>query len=95
MQTKEFKEELKAFEDKCAEQEAFYTECGNIIGVEHIYTPPVRRRTRWNNRLLGNGRFKGFGTIQCMGSMIRVMDRAKGTQMFSTYDEVYKYLKGE
>lgn len=93
MNTETYKDKLKAFEDKCNEQEIFYATCSELLGIEHVYTTPVPYRTRWNNRLLGNGRYKGFGTIQCFGSTIRVMSKETGTVMFNSYEEVYEFLK--
>ena len=94
MNTQEYKEKLKAVAEKNAAEEAFYTKCGEILNIPHEYNTPVPRRTRWNNRLIGNGRYKGFGTIHVAGSMIRVMDRKRGTFMFYKYEDVYNYLKG-
>lgn len=55
-----------------------------------MYHNPVRR-TRWNNRNLGNGRFPGFGLVQSFGQCIRVVSK-RGTVIFKTYEEVYEYL---
>jgi len=74
------------------EKHEFYDKCSSILNIEHNYHDPVRRRTRWNTRNLGNGRFPGFGLVQCFGSSVRVASR-RGTKMFSTYEEVYDYLK--
>ena len=73
------------------EKEEFYTECARILNIEHEFITPVPRRTRWNTRLLGNGRYPGFGLIQCFGSQIRIISKT-GTKMFNTYEEVYRYL---
>ena len=88
-----YTEELEAFNLKCAEDEKFYTECGNILNIPHTYTKPAMHRTRWNNRLLGNGRYVGFGTIQCFGPTIRVMSKLKGTVMLNSNEEVYQFLR--
>lgn len=93
MNTTSYKDQQKAFADKCAREEAFYTKCGEILNIEHIYIAPVPRRTRWNNRLLGNGRYKGFGLIRCMGPVIMVTSRKAGTKTFESYEDVYKYLE--
>lgn len=79
---------LKTIEEK----KEFYNKCSEILNIDHIFKEPVRRRTRWNTRNLGNGRFPGFGLIQCFGSSVRVMSK-KGTKIFYSYDEVYRYLK--
>jgi len=73
------------------EKEQFYTKCGELLGIEHVYTTPVPRRNRWNTRRLGNGRYPGFGLIHCYGSSVRVMSK-HGTRMFSSYEAVYEYL---
>lgn len=73
------------------EKEAFYTKCGELLGIEHVYNKPVPRRNRWNTRRLGNGRYPGFGLIHCYGTTVRVMSK-HGTRMFKTYEDVYEYL---
>lgn len=74
------------------EKQKFYETCASILEIEHKFHPPVRKRTRWNTRNLGNGRFPGFGLIQCFGSFVRIIDRT-GTKSFKSYQEVYDYLK--
>lgn len=73
------------------EKQEFYETCSRILNIDHEYTDPVRR-TRWNNRRLGNGRYPGFGLVQCFGSSVRVASK-HGTKMFKSYEEVYDYLK--
>lgn len=70
----------------------FYDTCAEILDIVHEYHEPVPKRTRWNTRKLGNGRFPGFGLVQCFGSCIRVVSK-KGTKIFYEYDKVYEYLK--
>jgi hypothetical protein len=79
---------MKTKEDK----KEFYKQCSIILNIEHVYNEPVPRRNRWNTRRLGNGRYPGFGLIQCFGSSVRIMSK-HGTKMFNTYEEVYDYLK--
>lgn len=79
---------LKTIEEK----REFYAKCAEILKINHDFTEPVRRRNRWNTRRLGNGRFPGFGLVQCFGSSVRVMSK-HGTKIFYTYDEVYSYLQ--
>ena len=74
------------------EKREFYDNCAKILGIDHEFNEPVRRRNRWNTSRIGNGRYPGFGLVQCFGTSVRVMSR-RGTRMFDTYDEVYKYLK--
>ena len=73
------------------EKREFYDNCANILQIGHEFHEPVRRRNRWNTRRLGNGRFPGFGLVQCFGSTVRVMSK-HGTKMFKTYEETYDYL---
>jgi hypothetical protein len=76
------------------EKQEFYARCSEILGVAHEYHDPVRRRTRWNARFLGNGRFPGVGLIQCYGAGgIRVMLRGRDTVWCKTYEEVYDILE--
>ena len=74
-------------------KKAFYDECAAILGIAHEWNEPAPRRTRWNNRRIGNGRFVGFGLVQCFGSMFRVVSK-RGTKTFKTKEEVFDYLKG-
>jgi hypothetical protein len=74
------------------EKEEFYVKCSEILNIPHEFHEPVRRRTRWNARFLGNGRFPNFGLVQCFGSSVRVISK-DGTKVFKTYEETYEYLK--
>lgn len=74
------------------EKREFYENCAKILNIGHEFHDPVRRRTRWNTRFLGNGRFVGFGLVQCFGSSVRVVSK-QGTKVFKTYEETYDYLK--
>ena len=74
------------------ERRVFYDTVSSILKIEHEFHDPVRRRTRWNARFLGNGRFPGFGLVQCFGHAIRVVSK-NGTKVFYSYEEVYDYLK--
>jgi hypothetical protein len=74
------------------EKRAFYARCAQILDIEHVWNEPVPRRTRWNTRRLGNGRYPGFGLIQCYGTTVRVVSR-RGTRMFDSYEAVYEYLQ--
>lgn len=74
------------------EKREFYDNCAKILDIEHEFNEPVPRRNRWNTRRLGNGRYPGFGLIQCFGSSVRIMSK-HGTKIFKTYEEVYDYLQ--
>lgn len=76
------------------EREEFYRKVSEILDSETTYHVPYARRTRWNARRLGNGRFKGFGLVQCFGDEnVRVVSK-KGTKYFKSYSDVYVYLNG-
>jgi len=76
----------------CREQE-FYTKCGELLHIEHEYHIPYARKTRWNARILGNGRYPSFGVIRYLNDdHIMVMSR-KGTRLFETVEEVYNFIK--
>jgi hypothetical protein len=74
------------------EKRVFYDTVSSILNIEHSFHNPVPKKTRWNARFLGNGRFPGFGLVQCFGHAIRVVSK-KGTKVFYSYEEVYDYLK--
>lgn len=80
---------MKSIDDK----KTFYEECGKILGIAHEYSIPAYRRNRWTARQIGNGRYPGFGLIQCFGSCIRVVSKS-GTKIFYSYEDVYEYLRG-
>lgn len=64
------------------DKEVFYGACADALGIPHEFHKPVRRRTRWNNRLLGNGRFPGFGLVRLHGAAVIIISR-HGTKHFN------------
>lgn len=74
------------------EREQFYDRVGQLLGTTHVYKQPYKRRTRWNTRNLGNGRYPGFGTVQHFGSFIRVISHS-GTRVFQTEKDVFDYIR--
>ncbi len=52
------------------EVEDFYQTVAEILKCEgHVYKQfPYSKRTRWNNRLAGNGRFPGHGLVRYFSS---------------------------
>ena len=54
--------------------EGFYQKCAELLGAKHAYKKfPYGKRTRWNNRSPGNGRFVGHGLIRMFSpSLIRI-----------------------
>lgn len=50
-------------------EEGFYLSVAQLLGCEIDYTPyPYSKKTRWNNRLPGNGRFENHGVIRRFNS---------------------------
>ena len=74
----------------------FYDKCADIMGTTHDYRTPVPRRTRWNNRLLGNGRFPNRGVIRPFGDKcIHVMlTNPRVCQTFDSPEQLFDFLKG-
>jgi hypothetical protein len=61
--------------DEIAEQQGlFYNKVAELLGcTEHAYKKfPYRKRTRWNARVLGNGRYPGFGLVRIFGSKVHI-----------------------
>lgn len=53
--------------------EQFYGEVAKILGTTHEYIPfPYRKRTRWNNRGPGSGRFPEKGIVRCFGNLVHI-----------------------
>jgi hypothetical protein len=51
----------------------FYDRVSLLLNVEHDNSAfPYYRRTRWNNRTPGRGRFPGHGIVRCFGSEVHV-----------------------
>jgi hypothetical protein len=51
----------------------FYEKCADLLGTEYDCQPfPWHKRTRWNNRVPGSGRYPGYGIIRKFGSKIHV-----------------------
>lgn len=75
------------------DQKTFYDTCAAILGIPHAYREPARRRNRWNNRVLGNGRFPGFGLVQCFGETCARVVSQHGTRTFRSHDALYAYLR--
>lgn len=74
------------------EKREFYENVSLVLKIEHDFSEPVRKRNRWNTRRDGNGRYPGFGLVQCFGSGVRVVSK-HGTKYFGSYEETYDYLK--
>lgn len=53
--------------------EDFYAECSALLGAQHEGEAfPYYKRTRWNNRKAGRGRFPGYGLIRAYGDVVQI-----------------------
>lgn len=53
--------------------QAFYEGCARLLGTSYDCKPFVgHKRTRWNNRAPGGGRFPGFGLIRLFGDHVHI-----------------------
>lgn len=71
--------------------ETFYNKCAELLGANHEYVPfPWAKRTRWNNRSPGSGRFEGFGIIRVFGDKVHVSLRypVSVNKVFNSKEEV-------
>ena len=77
------------------EAQKFYDECAHILGRAPNYKKfPFRKRTRWNNRTAGNGRFADLGIIRRFGSQsFHVSLRHTTTKHFRDAEQVYEFLR--
>ncbi|MFG6080443.1 hypothetical protein ACEUZ9_001018 [Paracoccus litorisediminis] len=75
------------------EKEVFYDRVAQALGMTHDFRKPNRRRTRWNNRKLGNGRFPGFGLVRVHGDIISVISR-QGSRVFGDPDAAIAWIGG-
>jgi hypothetical protein len=51
----------------------FYQRVADIIGGKHEGEPfRWHARTRWNNRIAGQGRYPGFGTVRLFGDVVHI-----------------------
>ena len=74
----------------------FYNRCAELLGTEYNCVAfPYDKRTRWNNRSPGEGRYPGFGTIRKYGDVIHVALRhpVSHTHIYTSEDAVYEFLK--
>jgi len=57
--------------------EAFYARCADLLGTVHEHLPFTHhKRTRWNNRKPGSGRFPGCGIIRIFGNEVHIAIRS-------------------
>jgi hypothetical protein len=66
------------------------------LGVEYDCQPFTHyKRTRWNNRTPGSGRYQGYGTIRVFGDYIHVALRYPIDHhgIYQSKEEVFDFLK--
>lgn len=78
------------------EQAQFYQQCADILGIKHEFTVRYAKRTRWNHRNPGNGRFSGYGTIRWFSreNIHLAFHSPLVTMTFSSPDECLGWLNG-
>ena len=83
--------------DNIFEVEAdFYHRCAEILKIEYSFQPYFLKKTRWNRRDPGNGRFIGYGLIRRYGGNnihIMLTKPKMVNKMFNNEDQVFLYLK--
>jgi hypothetical protein len=84
-------------EEKIKAEEPFYRRCAELLGCTHEYRPfPWRKRTRWNNRAAGNGRYEGYGLIRMFGPTtihVSLHSPIRVNRWFSSPEAVYSFLE--
>ncbi len=83
-------------ENNWVEEQVFYETCGELLGAPYAYEPfPYRKRTRWNNRKGGNGRYEGFGLIRLFGNTVHVCLSApiRINRVFKSRQAALDYLR--
>jgi len=74
----------------------FYDRAAEILGVEHRYLPfPHHKRTRWNNRKPGSGRFPDRGLVRLFGGRVQVaLHRPRPVhRWFDSREEALRFLE--
>lgn len=73
----------------------FYSECAKLLGVEYDGIPfKYRKRTRWNNRVPGSGRFYEKGIIRVFGNTVHVaLNEPECHKIFDSKEAVLEFLK--
>ena len=76
--------------------EEFYLRCAEILNTDHLGVPfPYYKRTRWNNRVAGQGRFEGRGIVRCFGSQVHIAltSPAVVSKIFESKEEALLFLE--
>lgn len=76
-------------------KENFYERCAEILGVDYDGSPfPYRKRTRWNNRVPGQGRYHGYGVIRDFGGIIHLaFSHPPNNKQFTSQEECLEFLR--
>jgi len=83
--------------EKLVVEQGFYQACAERLGAETHYRPfPYSRRTRWNAREPGNGRYPGFGLIRLFGETVHIQLRrpAAVNRWFPSRAAALAFLEG-
>lgn len=73
--------------------ETFYRECARLLGTTYDCVPfQFHKRTRWNNRTPGSGRFPGHGIIRVFGDEVHVSLHTPHLSFRGTKEEVLALL---
>lgn len=78
-------------------EQDFYNRVAEILHIDYNYIVPFYKKTRWNARCLGNGRFPGYGLIRMYGpNLIHVVlhNPIRVNQHFIDMEECIKFLSG-
>ena len=78
--------------------EDFYAECAAILECEHVGEAFTHyKRTRWNNRTPGRGRFPGRGIIRVFGTKVHISLNAPKAihRIIEGQDEALAFLRSE
>lgn len=77
-------------------EEGFYQAVADLLKCSSDYRKyPFTKRTRWNNRSAGNGRFIGHGLIRFYGptNIHITLNNPKINGLFSTVDSALEAIK--
>jgi hypothetical protein len=74
--------------------ELFYLEVAAILDVPCVEVVEPKRRTRWNARQPGNGRYPGRGLVRAFGDRVLVQLRVPPvTRWFETRRKALEFLR--
>ena len=75
--------------------EHFYQQCAEILGTTSLGERFSHyKRTRWNNRKAGQGRFEGRGIIRCFGRQVHVaLNKPSISKIFESKQDALEWLE--